>query len=77
METLADQRPGLTRPILTIEGTRSWRRRLLELGFVPGTPATVVRRSPVQGLLEVDLLGSRLSLRIEEARRIAVGEPRG
>lgn len=56
--------------IEAVEGSHAWRRRLLELGLVPGTVVRVVRRSLTQGLLELDVRGSRLSLRMDEAKAL-------
>lgn len=70
--TLAQLPDGATAVIASVGGERSWRRRLLELGFVPGTPLRLVRRVPVGGVLEVELRSSRVSLRIAEAVSIAL-----
>lgn len=45
-------------------------RRLLDLGFVPGTPVLVVRRAPLGDPLELELRGYRLCVRRTEAERI-------
>lgn len=58
-----------------VGGDRAYRRRLLELGFVPGTELRLVRRVDVGNVLEVELRHSRVSLRISEAQGIEV-EPR-
>ena len=55
-----------------VGGTRSHRRRLLELGFVPGTELRLVRRVEVGNVLEVELRSCRVSLRISEADGIEV-----
>jgi len=65
-----------TAVLRSVDGERSYRRRLLELGFVPGTELRLVRRVGVGDVLEVELRHSRVSLRISEARRIEV-EARG
>jgi Fe2+ transport system protein FeoA len=48
------------------------RRRLLELGLVPGTQVTVIGVSPLGDPLELEVRGSRLSLRKKEALSIEV-----
>ena len=53
--------------MVSIAGERSFRRRLMELGFVPGTEVSVVRRLDMGDVLEVQLRESRVSLRISEA----------
>jgi ferrous iron transport protein A len=47
-------------------------RRLLDLGFVPGTQVRVVRRAPLGDPLEFELRGYRLSLRKTEAAHIEI-----
>ena len=56
----------------SVGGERAYRRRLLELGFVPGTELRLVRRVGVGDVLEVELRHSRISLRISEASAIEV-----
>jgi len=55
-----------------VGGERAYRRRLLELGFVPGTELRLVRRVGVGDVLEVELRHSRISLRISEAAALEV-----
>ena len=54
--------------VRSVGGARSFRRRLLELGFVPGTAIQVVRRVELGDVLEIELRDSRVSLRISEAQ---------
>ena len=70
--TLSALRIDQTAVLRSVDGERSYRRRLLELGFVPGTELRLVRRVGVGDVLEVELRHSRVSLRISEARRIEV-----
>jgi Fe2+ transport system protein FeoA len=70
--TLAALRIDQSAVLRGVDGERSYRRRLMELGFVPGTELRVVRRVGVGDVLEVELRHSRVSLRISEARRIEV-----
>ena len=58
--------------VRAIGGARPVRRRLLELGLVPGTLVTVVGVSPLGDPLELEVRGSRLSLRKKEALSIEV-----
>ena len=55
-----------------MSGPRPVRRRLLELGLVPGTRLSVVGVSPLGDPLELDVRGSRLSIRKKEALGIEV-----
>jgi Fe2+ transport system protein FeoA len=70
--TLDALRPGRKAVLRRIAGERAWRRRLMELGFVPGTLLKLVRRVGVGDVLEVELRHSRISLRISEAHSIEV-----
>jgi Fe2+ transport system protein FeoA len=70
--TLAAMRIDQTAVLRKVVGERTYRRRLLELGFVPGTELRLVRRVGVGNVLEVELRHSRVSLRINEARDIEV-----
>ncbi len=56
---------------LTAEGLV--RRRLLDLGFVPGTAVQGVRRSPFGDPTAYMVRGSIIALRGEDADRIIVG----
>jgi len=67
---LSDLRPGVCAWVAEVTGPD--RARLLELGFVPGTPVELVRAAPMGDPLEVRLRGSRISLRREEADWVRV-----
>ena len=69
---LSDLPLGSTGILRAVGGARAYRRRLLELGFVPGTRLTLIRRLDVGNVLEVELRESRVSLRIDEARVLEV-----
>jgi len=69
---LSALREGQSATLRRVAGERSYRRRLLELGFVPGTDLRLVRRVAVGDILEVELRHSRVSLRISEAKSIEV-----
>lgn len=58
--------------IESIGGERSFRRRLLELGLLPGTEVTLLRVAPLGDPLELSLRGTRLSIRRREAAEITV-----
>ncbi|NOT33148.1 MAG: ferrous iron transport protein A [Candidatus Eisenbacteria bacterium] len=64
--------PGEPATILRIDGEPSLVRRLMELGLVPGTVLTLVRRAPMGDPIEVAARGIHLSLRLSEASRIHV-----
>lgn len=58
--------------VVVVGGDRAFRRRLLELGLLPGTSVTVRNVAPLGDPLELELRGGRLSIRRAEAQRIQV-----
>jgi ferrous iron transport protein A len=58
--------------VLAVDSSTTAGRRLLDLGFVPGTEVRVVRRSPLRDPTAFYLRGSQLCLRRSEAARIRV-----
>ena len=62
--------PGATAHLSHIAGEPSLRRRLLELGLLPGTAVRVVRRVVTGDLVEVEVRGCFVSLRRAEARNV-------
>jgi Fe2+ transport system protein FeoA len=58
--------------VLSIDGDRDLRRRLMEMGLCNGTKVEVVRRSPFGDPIELRLRGYCLSLRDEQARHVSV-----
>jgi len=64
--------PGQCAEIRAVDGTSPIGRRLLELGFRPGTQLRVIRRAPLGDPTTYELRGSRFCLRHAEAERIAV-----
>ena len=58
--------------LVKIEGDRSFRRRLLELGLLPGTRVRLLRRSEMHNLVEIVVRGCHLTLRHSEAKHIQV-----
>lgn len=63
--------------ILRVGGPPGFRRRLMELGLVPGTTVEVVRVAPLGDPLQLLVRGCRLSIRLAEAAEVTVfsGEP--
>ncbi len=70
--TLADVQPGAGARVAAVDGSTAVGRRLLDLGFVPGTDVRVVRRAPLGDPVEYELRGYRVCLRRAEALRIHV-----
>jgi ferrous iron transport protein A len=64
--------PGQCAEVKAVDGDSAIGRRLLELGFRPGTPLRVIRRAPLGDPTTYELRGSRFCLRRAEADRITV-----
>lgn len=58
--------------VVHVGGERAFRRRLLELGFVPGTTVVLRNIAPMGDPLELEVRGCRISIRRAEAGRISV-----
>jgi ferrous iron transport protein A len=69
---LSQTKPGQIVQIASIAGQSSFRRRLLELGLVPGTRVELLRVAPLGDPLELLVRGASLSIRKAEAGAIAV-----
>lgn len=58
--------------VQSVGGERAFRRRLMELGLVPGTPISLVQFAPLGDPLEIEARGCRLSIRRAEAAQLIV-----
>jgi ferrous iron transport protein A len=72
MTCLSDLPVGARAHVVQIGGERSFRRRLMELGLLPGTTVRLVRKADIGGILEVEVRGCHLSLRHTEARHLVL-----
>jgi Fe2+ transport system protein FeoA len=70
--TLNDLAPAQRGRIYEVNGARALRRRLLDMGVVPGAEIEVVRIAPLGDPVEYRVRGYRLSLRRSEAARVIV-----
>ena len=70
--TLDQVLPPETCRVVSVTATGSFRRRLLALGFIPGTPIESVRVAPLGDPVEYKIKGYYISLRKEDARFITV-----
>jgi len=70
--TLAEVLLGQTVRVERIGGERTFRRRLLELGLVPGTAVQLVSVAPLGDPLELLVRGCSLSIRRAEASSVSV-----
>lgn len=58
--------------IARLTGEGRWRRRLLDLGFVPGSVVEAVRRSPLGDPVAFLIKGTVIALRVEQAQKVLV-----
>ncbi|MGQ9778959.1 MAG: FeoA family protein [Bacillota bacterium] len=72
VQILAELPLGRRGVITALEVQGPARRRLLELGFIPGTIIEAVRRSPAGDPTAFGLRGTVVALRREEARKIFI-----
>jgi ferrous iron transport protein A len=70
--SLAELPIGSSANVQTVDGPRAFRRRLLEMGLVPGTRVRVVTVAPLGDPLRIEVRGGQWSIRRSEARQIAV-----
>ncbi|ABE51733.1 FeoA family protein [Methanococcoides burtonii] len=64
--------PGSKAKVIQITGRGSARRRILDMGMVPGAEIEVIRKAPMGDPLEFLVKGYNLSLRKAEAELIVV-----
>ncbi len=80
LASLADLAPSTRAVVMRVDSHGPLGRRLLDLGFVPGTEVRVLRRAPLQDPIALELRGYQICLRRRDARRIRVrplAAPRG
>jgi len=80
MSTLDKLVPGVSALVERVGGQRAFRRRLMELGLLPGTAVEVIRVAPFGDPLELRVRGCNLSIRAAEAGAVqvrAVDAPQG
>lgn len=70
IKTLKDMIPGEKARIRAVTGSGNIRRRIIEMGLVPGVEITMERYAPLGDPVEVSTPGFFLSLRKEEADTI-------
>jgi Fe2+ transport system protein FeoA len=74
--SLAEVSLGHEATVREVSGARAFRRRLLEMGLVPGVAVRVVTIAPLGDPLRIEVRGGQWSLRRSEAEQIAV-DPNG
>jgi ferrous iron transport protein A len=72
MSSLAEISLGKTAKVVAVDGSRAFRRRLLEMGLVPGTAVTILTVAPLGDPLQIEVRGGQWSIRRAEAAQIQV-----
>ncbi len=58
--------------IVKVNGHGSFRKRIIEMGFVKGNKVKVILNAPLRDPIEYEIIGYKISLRREEAAKIEV-----
>ncbi len=69
---LSELKTGEKAVIVKVRGHGSFRKRLIEMGFIAGKEVRVILNAPLKDPIEYEILGYRVSLRREEAGMIDV-----
>lgn len=69
-KTLKDLIPGQKGRVVKVNGNSAIKRRILDMGLVPGSEVVMERYAPLGDPVEIKLKGYHLSLRKEEAKNI-------
>lgn len=70
--TLNEVFPDESAVVLSVDSSDAIGRRLLEMGFVPGTQVTVLRAAPLGDPVHLSLRGYTLMIRRSRLSRVAV-----
>lgn len=68
--TLCELPAGASARVRAVSWEPTLTVRLLEMGLVPGTVVSVIKRAPLSGPVELCVRGYHLSLRRDEARLV-------
>lgn len=58
--------------VARVDGERAFRRRLLEMGLTPGVEVAIISVAPLGDPLQIEVRGTRWSIRRAEAALIEV-----
>ena len=69
---LSELNTGERAVIVKVNGHGSFRKRIIEMGFVKGNRVKVILNAPLRDPIEYEIIGYKISLRREEASKIEV-----
>ena len=70
--TLRDIKEGQSARVLHVGGSGALRQHFLDMGIIPGTDIKVVKHAPMGDPVEICLHGYELTIRLDDADKIAV-----
>ena len=74
---LSELKTGERGVVVRVSGHGSFRKRILELGFIKGNVVKVILNAPLKDPIEYEIIGYKISLRREEADMIEAKESLG
>ena len=72
--TLNELKVGQSAAIAAVGGEGALRCRLLDMGLIPRTKVTLQKVAPMGDPIQISVRGYELTLRVEDAKQITVGE---
>ena len=69
---LSELKTGERGVIVKVNGHGSFRKRIIEMGFVKGNKVKVILNAPLRDPIEYEIIGYKISLRREEASKVEV-----
>ncbi len=69
---LSDLNTGGTGVIVKVGGQGNFRKRLIEMGFIPGKKVNTILNAPLKDPIEYEIMGYKVSLRRDEAALIEI-----
>ena len=69
---LSELRTGERGVVVKVNGHGSFRKRIIEMGFVKGSKVKVILNAPLRDPIEYEIIGYKISLRRDEAAKIEV-----
>ena len=66
---------GKTAKIISVGGNGALRQHFLDMGLIQGAEVTVIKYAPMGDPIEIRIHGYELSLRLDDAEKIEIGEP--
>ena len=70
--SLRDMKEGDRAEIKAVRGQGAFKRRLLEMGFMPGATVLIKKYAPLRDPIEMVIKGYHVSLRRQEAQEVLV-----